>query len=180
MNSDLKQLEWELAHSLHGLDSAETQLRSPSSPCGWSIQQIVEHLLLTYESTEDAFKARLAKGTPTRAQASLVQRVQQCAVMRFGYFPTGRKAPLEVTPQSPTHPLSGAALTRAVAEHLASLDILCNESEKVFGSISRCVSHAVLGPLKMDHWRRFQLVHGRHHIKQILAIRGSHNLLVTS
>lgn len=176
MNSDLQLLQRELAQSLHGLDSAQTQLRPPSRPDGWSIQQIVEHLLLTYESTEAGLNARMAKGTPTRAQVSLVQRIQQHAVMRCGYFPTGRKAPLPVTPRSPTHPLSGEELTRVVADRLASLDALCDESEKLFGSSSRCASHAVLGPLKVEHWRRFQLVHGRHHIKQIFFIRGVHNL----
>jgi hypothetical protein len=176
MNPDLQQLQRELAGSLRSLDFAQTQLRSPSNPDGWSIQQIVEHLLLTYESTEAAFNARLVKGTPTRAKVSFVQRIQQYAVMRFGYFPTGRKAPLPVTPQTSTHPLSGEELTHAVAEHLASLDTLCSESEKHFGSTLRCVNHGVLGPLKIDHWRKFQLVHGRHHIKQISAIRQSHHL----
>jgi Protein of unknown function (DUF1569) len=176
MNLDLQELQRELAHSLRGLDSAQTQLRPLSGPDGWSIQQIVEHLLLTYESTEDALKARLAKGIPTRAKASLLQRVQQCAVMRFGYFPDGRKAPPPVTPRSRTQPISGGDLTHAVTEHLSNLDALCQESERLFGSSARCANHTVLGPLKMDHWRRFQLVHGRHHIKQIRAIRGSHHL----
>lgn len=176
MNSDLQLLQRELAQSLHGLDRAQTQLHPPARPDGWSIQEIVEHLLLTYESTEAGLSARIAKSAPTRAQISLVQRVQQHAVMRFGYFPTGRKAPLAVTPHTPTQPLSGEELTRVVADRLTSLGALCDESEKLFGSSSRCASHAVLGPLKVDYWRRFQLVHGRHHIKQILVIRGAHNL----
>ena len=177
MNSDLQQLQQDLAHSLHGLDSIQTQFRSLSRLDCWSIQQIVEHLLLTYKSTEDALNARLAKGTPTRAKASLVQHVKQYAVMSLGYFPTGRKAPLPVTPPSPTpHPLSGDALTHAVAKQLTSLDQVCYEAESFFGFTSRFATHAVLGPLHIDDWRRFQLVHGRHHVKQILAIRRSHNL----
>jgi hypothetical protein len=177
MNSDLQQLQRDLAHSLQGLDSTQTQFRSLARLDCWSIQQIVEHLLLTYKGTEDALNARLAKGTPTRAKANIVQHVQQYAVMRLGYFPTGRKAPLPVTPRSPTpHPLSGEALTNAVTEQLTSLDKACHDAERVFGSTSRFATHAVLGPLHIDHWRRFQLVHGRHHVKQILAIRRSHNL----
>jgi hypothetical protein len=177
MNPDLHQLQHELARSLQGLNSAQTQLRSSSRPDCWSIQQIVEHLLLTYKSTEDALNARLFKGTPTRAKVSLVQRVKQYAVMRLGYFPTGRKAPPPVTPPSLTvHPLSGEALTHAVDKHLASLDTVCHEAEKFFGSTARFATHAVLGPLHVYHWRKFQLIHGRHHIKQILAIRQSHHL----
>jgi hypothetical protein len=179
MNSDLQQLQQELAHSLHGLDSIQTQLRSPSRPDCWSIQQIVEHLLLTYKSTENALNVRLVKGTPTRAKASLVQQIQQYAVMRIGYFPTGRKAPLPVTPPSPTaYPLSGEDLIHSVTKQLASLDTVCHESERVFSRTTPFATHEVLGPLHVDHWRRFQLVHGRHHIKEIIAIRRSHNLPV--
>lgn len=177
MSPDLQQLQRDLAHALRRLGSSQTQLRPLSHPDCWTIQQIVEHLLLTYKSTEDTLNARLIKGRPTLAKASLIQRVKQYAVMRIGYFPTGRKAPLPVTPPSPTaDPLSGEALTRAIDQHLISLDTVCNKAEDLFGRTSRFATHAVLGPLHIDHWRRFQLIHGRHHIKQILAIRRSHGL----
>jgi hypothetical protein len=29
----------------------------------------------------------------------------------------------------------------------------------------------VLGPLSVDQWRRFQLIHGEHHLRQIISIR---------
>ena len=180
MNSDLQLLTRELAQSLQGLDRTQIQLRPPNHPDGWSIQQIVEHLLLTYESTEVVLKARLAKGTPTRAKPTILQYVQQYAVMRLGYFPTGRKAPSPVSPRSPSRPLTGEELTHSVAEHLASLEAICHEAEKFFGPSARFANHTVLGPLHVPHWRRFQLVHGRHHIKQILAIRRSNNLQATS
>jgi hypothetical protein len=33
-----------------------------------------------------------------------------------------------------------------------------------------------LGPLGAGQWRRFHLSHGRHHIRQILAIRRAHGI----
>jgi hypothetical protein len=36
----------------------------------------------------------------------------------------------------------------------------------------------VLGPLSINQWSRFQLIHGEHHVKQILAIRDAHHLPV--
>jgi hypothetical protein len=176
MNPTLLQLQREIASSLHGLDATKTQLRPPAHPAKWSIQQIVEHLLLTYSSAETAINARLAKRTPTRAQPTLRQRIFQYAVTRCGYFPTGREAPAMVTPQPTAHPLSGEDLAHATAEHLTYLDPLLAEAEALFGSASQCASHAVLGPLSIDQWRMFQLVHGRHHLKQIAAIRHAHNL----
>jgi DinB superfamily len=176
MNSTLHQLQREIADSLHHLDAAQTQLHPPSRPSKWSIQQIIEHLLLTYSSTETAINARLTKRTPTRARPTLAHRVLQFAVTRCGYFPTGREAPEMVTPQPTTHPLSGEDLTQATAEHLARLDLLFTEAETLFGPASQCATHAVLGPLNIDQWRKFQLIHGEHHLKQIAAIRKAHNV----
>jgi hypothetical protein len=175
-NSDLHQLYRELAHSLCGLDATQTQLHPPSRPKNWSIQHIVEHLLLTYSATETAINARLAKRTPTRAKPSLLQHFGQYTLIHLGYFPTGRKAPPRVTPPPTLSPLSGEALTKCLAQHLARLDLLFTEAEKIFGATDRCATHMILGPLSIHQWRRFQLIHGEHHIKQILAIRHAHRL----
>jgi hypothetical protein len=176
MNSSLHHLQSEIAFSLRGLDATQTQLQPRARSDKWSIQQIIEHLLLTYSSTETAINARLTKRTPTRAQPVLRQRIFQYAVTRCGYFPIGREAPPMVTPQPTAHPLSGEDLAQATAEHLTHLDLLFTEAETLFGPASRCASHAVLGPLNIHQWRMFQLIHGRHHLKQIAAIRKVHNL----
>ena len=176
LNPTLHQLQREIAASLHNLNATQTQLQPPSRPNKWSIQQIIEHLLLTYSSTETAINARLAKRTPTRAKPTLPNRVTQFTLLRCGYFPTGREAPPMVTPQPNTHPLSGEDLALSAAQHLARLDLLFNQAETLFGPTSQCVNHAVLGPLNIDQWRKFQLVHGKHHLKQIAAIRKAHKL----
>jgi hypothetical protein len=176
MDPTLRQLQNEIASSLSGLDVNQTQLHPPSRPGKWTIQQIVEHLLLTYSSTETAINARLAKGTPTRARPTLTQRISRYAVTRAGYFPTGRKAPAIVAPQPSAHALSGEELAQATGQHLANLDLLFTEAETLFGHASPCASHAVLGPLTIDQWRRFQLIHGEHHLKQIVAIRKAHKV----
>jgi hypothetical protein len=176
MNSTLHQLQREIAGSLRSLDATQTQLHPPSRPNKWSIQQIIEHLLLTYSSTETAINARLTRRTPTRAKPTLAHRISQFAVTRCGYLPTGREAPEMVTPQPTTHPLSGEDLAQTAAEHLARLDLLFTEAETLFGPASRCANHTVLGPLNINQWRKFQLIHGEHHLKQIAAIRKAHNV----
>jgi DinB superfamily len=175
MNPTLQQLQQELSSSVQGLDAKQTQLRPPAHPDKWSIQQIVEHLLLTYAATEPALKARLSKGAPTRAKPTLSQRAGNLALFRLGYFPRGRKAPPPVTPQ-PSLPLCGEDLKQAITESLTSLDKLCAEAANLFGDTAPCASHMILGPLSLDQWRRFQLVHGEHHIKQIAAIRRAHHV----
>jgi DinB superfamily len=176
MNATLHQLQHEIAFCLRGLDATQTQLHPPSRPNKWSIQQIIEHLLLSYSGTEMALNARLVKRAPTKAKPALLQRFGQYTLIHLGYFPTGRKAPPLVTPAPTTHPLSGEELTQAVAEHLTSVDALCAEAEELFGATNRCASHMILGPLSVNQWRRFQLIHGEHHLKQIVAIRKANNL----
>lgn len=169
--NDLGQLNHAIAYSLHGLDSSQTQLRPRRRRNRWSIQQIVEHLLLTYASTEETLSARLAKGRATRSKPGLMQRIGQYTVIRLGYFPRGRKAPrLVMPPAEIAAPLSGEELAQRVREQLLRLHELSNEAEKVFGE-RRCASHHVLGPLSIAQWRRFHLIHGEHHARQILAIR---------
>jgi Protein of unknown function (DUF1569) len=176
MDLTLHRLEREIASCLHGLDAARTQLRPPSRPGKWSIQQIMEHLLLSYSGAEMALNARLVKGRPTQAKPNLMQRMGQYTVVRLGYFPTGRKAPALVMPAETMHPLSGEELAEAVKDHLSRLDVLCVEAEGLFGGDCRCASHMSLGPLSVDQWRRFQLIHGEHHLKQIVAIRRAHEV----
>src|SRR6185437_6270213 len=96
--TDLGELQHAIAYSLHGLDAAQTQLRPVKRKERWSIQQIVEHLLLTYSSTEATIAARLEKHRPTKSKPSMLQRFSQYTVIRLGYFPHGRKAPALVTP----------------------------------------------------------------------------------
>ena len=174
MNTVLSQLQREIASSLQGLSSDQTQLR-PSTPGKWSTQQIIEHLLLTYTMSETALNARLTKGRPTQARSTAFQRIQQFAVCNYGYFPHGRKAPEMVTPPPTAHPLSGNELSTATHDHLTHLDILCSECEQRFGT-AQFAAHNVLGPLNVNQWRRFQLAHGRHHLKQIAAIRQANKL----
>jgi hypothetical protein len=175
MNTNLQRLQNELADSLLGLDAAQTQLCPPARSGCWSIQQIVSHLMLTYSATEVAISARLAKRTPTKARPTIQQRVGQYTLIKLGYFPNGRKAPVTVAPGDITLSLSGEELTQSTAEQLAHLDDIFNQAEQLFGA-GRCASHMVLGPLSINQWRRFQLIHGGHHVKQILAIRKACNI----
>ncbi|MDQ2833637.1 MAG: DUF1569 domain-containing protein [Acidobacteriota bacterium] len=179
MNHTLAELQQEIAHSLQGLDTSQVQLLPPvppGKPQKWSIQQITEHLLLTYAETEAALNARIAKGSPTRTQPKFWQHLMQYTVCRIGFFPSGRKAPALVAPPATATPLSGDQLARAAADHLARLDRSCEQAAALFGHTSRCATHMVLGPLSVDQWRSFQLVHGRHHLKQIAAIRSAHQV----
>jgi len=177
MNTVLQQLEDELTHSLHGLNAAQIQLRPRHDPGRWNICQIVQHLLLTYTSTITSMEGRIAKGTPTRSHPAFRQYMAQIFVIRLGLMPGRREAPPVVAPPvDPPDPLlSGADLADSVSSELARLDSVLDQAEGHFG-FTPCSSHFALGALSVQQWRRFHLVHGRHHIRQIVAIRREHQL----
>ncbi len=175
MHRDLRTLDNEVTAALRGLATRETQATPAGQPEKWSIQQIVEHLLSTYRGSTPAIKARVDKRSGTQAKPTLRQRIGQFYVIRLGRFPAGREAPEFASPAVPTTLRSGDELASKVTAELVKLDGMAAEAERIFGN-RRAVSHLVLGPLSMQHWRRFHLIHGRHHLKQILAIRKQQEL----
>lgn len=171
MNKDFETLREDLERSLGGLDDRQTQLRPGGDRARWSIQQIVGHLLLTYAATERAMDARIEKGTPTKAKPMLAQRLGQFTLIRLGHFPHGRTAPERVAPAEDAIAVPGGVLIAEVDAAITRLDRKVVAAEEVFGAESRAVSHMVLGPLSIWQWRRFHLIHGRHHVEQIDRIR---------
>jgi hypothetical protein len=175
MHPDLQKLETEVTTALRGLDSRNTQATPHNRPGKWSIQQIVEHLLNTYRGSIPAIQARLDKGSGTRADPTFRQRMGQFFIITLGRFPHGRVAPAAVAPSLPTTVRSGAELAERVSAELRKLDEVTARGEHLFGD-RQAVSHIILGPLSMHQWRRFHLIHGRHHLKQIDAIRREHSV----
>jgi hypothetical protein len=175
MHVDLRRLDTEVTRVLRGLDARNTQATPVANPEKWSIQQIVEHLLNTYRGSIPAIQARVEKRSATRAKPTLRQRVGQFFVIKLGRFPNGRLAPTAVSPARPTTVQSGAELAARVTAELRKLDSITARGEHLFGD-RRAVAHIILGPLSMQQWRRFHLIHGLHHLKQIRGIRRDHSL----
>ncbi len=166
MHEVLAELESEMAGVLWRLKANQTRF-TPLEPAGqWTIRQIVEHLCLSYRSTVGVLQSRIDKGTPTRSEPVLRQRIAHVTLITCGYFPKGRKAPEAVMPGQMSLPDDGAALTRCFNEQILLLDEVAAKAELLFGEVA-CASHGTLGPLTVPQWRRFHLIHGRHHMKQI-------------
>ena len=179
MNPVLERLQDEIYRSLDGLTASQTQLRPVDSSGKWTIQQIAQHLSLSYISTYEVVAGRVAKDHPTLAVPTLPQRCAQLFVTRLGYFPTGREAPSVVMPPTasaaPETQFSGVSLAQETSECLARMDQAIDSAQQRFGR-RRFASHGVLGPLSASQWRSFHLVHGRHHLEQIRTIRRDHGL----
>ena len=58
-----------------------------------------------------------------------------------------------------------------IGTKIAEMDAILCTCESKFGSHTKVLDHAILGPLTINQWRKFHLVHGRHHLKQIQRLR---------
>jgi hypothetical protein len=167
MHPLLEQLHAGYAEVLQALPAQAIEMHPADDSARWNARQIVEHLILTYQSSSAVFRDRLAKGRPSQSRPSAWQRVQQIFVCRFGFIPDGRTAPRDVVPSaSAGEPLDGNDLCARLYAGLRSMDELLVLCERQFGE-RKFATHQVIGPLSAGQWRKFHVAHGRHHLKQL-------------
>jgi hypothetical protein len=163
MNTLLEELRQALESSIDGM-SEEEMKRHPAGK--WCVAEVLEHLYLTYTGTVKGFGRVLDAGKPLVGRASLRQRLQTCAVLVFNYLPEGRKAPKMTVPKG----LPPGKVRADVATQIAVMDGIIDQCEARFPQ-RKLLDHPILGPLTAKQWRKFHLIHGRHHVKQILRLR---------
>lgn len=172
MHPTLDRLYGGFEDQLTAVGPSSMRLRTGGDVRRWSVQQIVEHLLLTYTATNENFQDRLEKGSGTKAPVTMQARAGQLVVCTLGIFPKGRQAPAIVLPSADATPASGDEMLVRIGTELRRFDELASQAEQVFGG-RRAISHPVLGPMSVKNWRLFHLRHGEHHLKQIAAILGT-------
>ena len=104
-------------------------------------------------------------GRPQSAKRTLTHRIGAIYVLGIGTFPSGIESPTSIVP--------GAGLgndpLRRFNDALVAMDASLTDAERRFGRRTRILVHPILGPLTAQQWRRFHQVHGRHHLRQIVA-----------
>jgi hypothetical protein len=164
LDAHLEKLRRVLAESIAGM--AEEQLRW-HQPEKWSAVDVLEHLYLTYTGTIKGLERVLLKEHPQVLPATLGQRWRTWVVTSVGYLPTGRKAPAFTQPRG----VAQEKVVGEIAAKIAALDEIIAGCEARFGRKTRLMDHPILGPLTGTQWRKFHLVHGLHHAKQIERLR---------
>ena len=163
MDSHLQELKRVLELAVDGM-SGEQLTWHPADK--WSAAQILEHLYLTYAGTIKGFERVLQASQPLATRATVRQRWRALVVLGFGYLPSGRKAPPMTEPRG----LPADKVRNEIAVKIAAMDEIIANCETRFGS-KRLLDHPILGPLTAAQWRKFHLLHGRHHEKQIRSLR---------
>jgi hypothetical protein len=167
VNATLNLVWGDFAELLNPLDVIGTQAHPSNDPEQWNAEQLVEHLLLTYLSTEDVLSERLRKGRPTQAPVTSQHKAMQEWVFSTGSFPSKREAPETVRPGQLNLPaLSGPKLAERMRQELETMDQLIDSCGECFGE-QAVASHFALGPLSGEQWRQFHVIHSRHHLPQL-------------
>lgn len=173
MNPVLSSIQQAYAEALSGMDAASTQLHPFGDAAQWNTQQLVEHLILTYQSTARVLNERLEKGRPTQAPVTHQHQVLRERYLSAGRFPKGQQAPEPVRPGQETLPhLSGKELAERLRQGLEMVDHLLDECSDCFGE-QQVASHFAFGPLTAEQWRQFHAAHAQHHLTQLALIRGN-------
>ena len=160
MDPRLQRLQEAIASSVAGLSAERLTLHPPGK---WSSAEIVEHLYLTYTGTVKGFARVAEAGKSLATTQTWRQRARTLVVLGFGYLPTGRKAPPVARPR-------GVPMEKVLAEigpKITEMDDMLARCEEKLGTRSKLLDHPVLGPLTAAQWRKFHLLHGIHHVKQI-------------
>jgi hypothetical protein len=111
----------------------------------------------------------MRKGKPLASRASMAERLLAFGVMRLGRLPTGRKSPHVALPRGLPH----QQVRNEIAEKIVAMDSIIAQCEARFGHRVKLLDHPILGPLSAAQWRKLHLLHGQHHLKQILQLRES-------
>lgn len=161
MHPDIRQARALLLGAVQDL----TPERAESAVDGkWSIAGILEHLHLSYARSAAAIARRREKGAGAPARPrTMKQRLQQFVVVTLGYFPPGREAPKMTVPSGRPYADVLADLERVFSE----LDESLAAADSALGGSQPVLDHPLLGPFSVNQWRKFHLVHTRHHVKQI-------------
>ena len=168
LESHLERLQREIAAAVEGL-SAERLGWSP--PGKWCAAEVLEHLYLSYTGTIKGCH-RVADGEALVTRSTFGHRWRTMVVVELGYFPSGRKTPKVANPRG----LPRDKVLAEIGPKIAEMDALIRLCEEKLGRRAKLMDHPALGPLNGRQWRKFHLIHGLHHVKQIQALRvGSQN-----
>lgn len=164
MDHRLQTLQNEIASAVAGLTPEQLSSHPPGK---WCLAEIIEHLYLTYTGTIKGFQRVADAGKPLATRPSLKQRGGALIVVGFGYLPGGREAPSVARPRG----IPSEEVMVAIIPKIAEMDAIIAHCEEKLGARHKLLDHPILGPLTAGEWRKFHLVHGRHHIKQIHRLK---------
>ena len=164
MDSRLEKLKENLESAVEGMSGEQLRWHPPGK---WCAAEVLEHLYLSYTGTTQGFERVVRGGKPLATRASMTRRVLTWVVVGLGRIPAGLKAPAIVQPKG----LPAERVRNEIGEKIAAMDAIIAHCEARFGRHVKLLDHPILGPLSATQFRKLHLVHGQHHLKQLLRLR---------
>ena len=170
MHPILKSALEPLAEQIAAVSREEAQIPPMPGQGRWCAQQVMEHLILTYELTSDSLSHQLKTGRVPKNRRSFLDYWVRMQVVVFGYMPQGVPTIRAFRPTDYT-PEDGPTIAARFLNTAEEMDRLLVEARKKFG-IQACGEHPFFGVMRVDEWRRYHVVHANHHRNQLaVAIR---------
>ena len=166
MDTRLEKLKENLESAVEGMSSEQLSWHPPGK---WCAVEVLEHLYLTYTGTIQGFERVMRKGKPLASRSSMAHRVLTLVVVGLGHMPAGRKAPAMAVPKG----LPAEQVRNEIGAKMVAMDAIIALCEARFGRRVQLLDHPILGPLSATQWRKLHLVHGQHHLNQLLRLRES-------
>lgn len=164
MDPRLQRLQEEIASAVAGMSSEQMTAHPPDK---WCVAEILEHLYLTYTGTIKGFERVAEAGNSLATTKTWKHRGRTLVVVGFGHLPSGREAPPMARPRG----VPPEKVLAEIGSKIAEMDAILARCEEKFGSRGELLDHPILGPLTAAQWRKFHLVHGLHHVKQIRRLQ---------
>ena len=166
MDSRLEMLKQSLESAVEGMSSEQWSWHPPGK---WCAAELLEHLYLTYTGTIKGFARVMTSGKPNGSRPSVRDRIKTLVVVGFGHMPGGVKAPAVAVPKG----LHAEKVRNEFGAKIVEMDAIIAQCEARFGRHVKVLDHPILGPLTAPQWRKMHVVHGRHHLRQLLQLRAS-------
>ena len=161
----------DLAAELSRFDATSAHVHPRGFDHCWTVRQIVTHLVLSMDATRTELETILAKGKlPGHAPRTRAEWALQLMVLSAGHMPRGVPAPRETTPPVEEQMMGVGDLRARLENATEMLDATLDRCRHRFG-IERVGRHFLLGPLRVDQWRRYHALHMSHHLRQMVEAR---------
>ena len=165
MHPVLKSALEPLAEQIVSLSLEEAQVHPLPGQGRWCAQQILEHLILTYQLTQESVSRQLKSGRVPKNRRGALEFVLRMQTIGLGYMPGGVPAMRAVRPENYT-PEAGPAIAERFLQAAEEMDVQLVAARKKFG-IQACGEHPFFGVMRVDEWRRYHAVHAQHHNSQL-------------
>jgi len=164
MHPVLAKAVYPLVEQVAAVSLNEAQVSPDLEMHRWCGQQVVEHLILAFQSSRQELERRLKSGDSPVSSASWLQWILKVQVCMFGSMSEGVSTTLSLRPTRFV-PQDGKTLAERLLAEAEALNKVLSECRIRFG-LRPCGYHGMYGPLRVEEWRVYHAVHIRHHRRQ--------------